>query len=302
MLRCDDIETNPGPMPNILETHPSPPHKRRYKTYFIPCIIKLQPEYQHIAKTFSPILKINHPNHDNAIRNFPHLAQHVDQIREHPKPRILFALIITISPDINACDHHLTRNSNFNWTSTLLERMDILINPPKRHINTIHPYTKFIQDNQPIINPPNTILKEIYNYIHQTREPPNIQALNNKFPFLPNNLLNETLIKFQPITDCIHPPPPLLICLPIPPRINQDTRSNTQIISWNASSLNTALSNIQDLIQQSHIRPAIIIIQEIKLTATKSIIYIQNIFPQYKLIFNNIHSLIRIYSKECHKH
>ena len=56
MLRSGDIEVNPGPMPNILETHP-PPHRQRYKTYFITCTIKLQPEYQHLAKTFSPILK-----------------------------------------------------------------------------------------------------------------------------------------------------------------------------------------------------------------------------------------------------
>ena len=46
LLRNRDIEENPGPMPNILETHPSP-HRQRYKTYFITCTIKLQLEYQH---------------------------------------------------------------------------------------------------------------------------------------------------------------------------------------------------------------------------------------------------------------
>ena len=77
MLRSGDIEVNPGPMPNILETHP-PPHRRRYKTYFITCTIKLQPEYQHLAKKFSPILKIDHPNHINATRNFPYLIRYLN--------------------------------------------------------------------------------------------------------------------------------------------------------------------------------------------------------------------------------
>ena len=56
LLKSGDIETNPGAMPNKLETHP-PPHRQRYKTYFIECTIKLQPEYQHLAKTFSSILQ-----------------------------------------------------------------------------------------------------------------------------------------------------------------------------------------------------------------------------------------------------
>ena len=96
LLRSGDIEINPGPMLDILETHPSP-HRRRYKTYFFTCTIKLQPEYQHLAKTFSPILKADHPNHINAIRNFPYLTRYLNQKRQHPAPRLLFALITTIS-------------------------------------------------------------------------------------------------------------------------------------------------------------------------------------------------------------
>ena len=34
LLQCGDIETNIGPMPNILRSHP-PDHKKRAKTYFI---------------------------------------------------------------------------------------------------------------------------------------------------------------------------------------------------------------------------------------------------------------------------
>ena len=56
LLKCGDIELNPGPMPNILHTHPAT-HKNRANNYFIPNTIKLQAEYQHIANTFAPILK-----------------------------------------------------------------------------------------------------------------------------------------------------------------------------------------------------------------------------------------------------
>ncbi len=62
LLLCGDIETNPGPMPYILKTHP-PPHKNRCKMYFIACTIKLHPEYQHLEKQFSPIINLTHPNH-----------------------------------------------------------------------------------------------------------------------------------------------------------------------------------------------------------------------------------------------
>ena len=48
LLKSGYIEINLGFMLNILETHP-PPHRRRYKTCFIECTIKLQPEYQHLA-------------------------------------------------------------------------------------------------------------------------------------------------------------------------------------------------------------------------------------------------------------
>ena len=142
LLKSGDIETNLGPMPNILEAHP-PPHRRRYKTYFIECTIKLQPEYQHIAKTFSPVLKNDHLNHINASRNFPYLTRYLILNRHHPKARILFALITTISPNINSCEHQLILIPNPDWTSILLEKMTTLRNPPERHINTPHPYTQF---------------------------------------------------------------------------------------------------------------------------------------------------------------
>ena len=206
MLRSGDIETNPGPMPNILETQ-LPPHRRRYKTYFITCTIKLQPEYQHLAKKFSSLLKIDHPNHINATRNFPYLTRYLNQKRQHPTSRLLFALITTISPNINSCEHQLINIPNQDWTSLLLDRMSTLRNPPERHINTIHPYTEFINNRRKMINPPTTMHKEIFDFIHQETRPTTIHALTEKFPFLPNNLLNETLRIHEPLIEYSHPPP-----------------------------------------------------------------------------------------------
>ena len=290
MLRSRDSEVNPGPMPNILETHP-PPHRRRYKTYFITCTIKLQPEYQHLAKTFSPILKTDHPNHINATRNFPYLIRYLNQKRQHPAPRLLFALITTISLDINACEHQIINIPNQDWTSILLDKMTTLRNPPERHIHTLHPYTKFINDHKKLINPPTDIHNEIFDFIHLEPTSTTIQTVTQKFPFLPNRLLNEALRIYEPLNEYSHPPPiPQTPPPPIPNR-SQNSNNNTQIISWNVSSLNTALPNLQDIIR--HTNPAIIAIQETKLIATKSTKYIQNLFPQYKLIFNNTHTLTR---------
>ena len=277
-------------MPNILETHP-PPHKQRYKTYFFTCTIKLQPEYQHLAKTFSPILKIDHPNHINAIRNFPYLRRYLNQKRQHPTPRLLFVLITTISPDINSCEYQLINVPNQDWTSTLLDRMSTLRNSPKRHINTLHPYTKFINNHKKMLNPPTTMHKEIFDFIHQETIPKTIHTLTEKFPFLPNSLLNEALRIYESLIKYSYPPPIPQIPPPSIPNEIQNSYSNTQIISWNASSLNTALPNIQDIIRHTNL--TIIAIQETKFTATKSTKYIQNLFPHYKLIFNNTHALTR---------
>ena len=55
----------------------------------------------------------------------------------------------------------------------------------------------------------------------------------------------------------------------------------------------TTLPNLQSLISYTQTNTAIIIIQETKLTATKSTQYIQKLFPKYKLIFNKTHALTR---------
>ena len=142
-----------------------------------------------------------------------------------------------------------------------------------------------------MLNPPTTIHNELFDFIHQETIPTTKHTLTEKFSFLPNSLLNEALRIYEPLNEYFHPPPIPQIPPPPTPNVTQNTNDSTQIISWNALSLNNALSNLHDIIR--HTNPAIIAIQETKLTATTSTKYIQNLFPHYKLIFNNTHALTR---------
>ena len=295
LLKCGDIELNPGPMPNILHTHPTT-HKKRANIYFIPNTIKLQPEYQHLANTFSPILKNTHPLHPQAIITYPHLYQYLQTHMQSPLPHMLYALIITIHPSIDTCNNILAQPQNYHfnniWTNTLIIRLANLTNPPERYILTPHPYTTFVENNHDIIHPKNSMHTEIYEFIYNQDTTPTPTILQSKFPFLPNQLITEVLRCLENIDEYSHPPP--LPATPTPTiRINTDTEHETNIITWNASSLNTSLPNLQNLVNNSLNNTAIIHIQETKLTANKSTKYIQNLFPEFKLIFNNTHALTR---------
>jgi exonuclease III len=109
--------------------------------------------------------------------------------------------------------------------------------------------------------------------------------LQQKFPYLPEKMAMETL-------KCLHPLPNFTIPNPIQnhpilnPRNMPHTTPTTNMISWNCGAFNTALPGLQALINR-HIPLAIIAIQETKLTASKSTKYLQRMFPQYKMIFNN---------------
>jgi hypothetical protein len=167
-----------------------------------------------------------------------------------------------------------------------------ILNTQLKHIRTQHPYTKFIETHQDIITPTNSIHKELYTFIHSHETLPTVNTIQRKFPFLPNKLIHESLRCFKTLNEYTHPPP--LLNIPTQtPITNINTNHETNIVTWNASSLNTTLPNLQSLITSTQINTTIITIQETKLTATKSTKYIQNLFPQYKLIFNNTHTLTR---------
>ena len=77
--------------------------------------------------------------------------------------------------------------------------MTKLQNPPERHIQNTHPYTLFIQINQKLIKPPNSIHKKIYKFIEENNQNINLVTLKDKFPFISNLLLEETLKHKEPI-------------------------------------------------------------------------------------------------------
>jgi exonuclease III len=112
-----------------------------------------------------------------------------------------------------------------------------------------------------------------------------METLLHKFPYLPEKLALETL-------KCLHPLPNFTIPNPIQDHPILQTRNTPytnpaiNILSWNCGALNTALPGLQ-AITNKPTPPSIIAIQETKLTASKSTKYLQRLFPQYKMIFNN---------------
>ena len=78
-----------------------------------------------------------------------------------------------------------------------------------------------------------------------------------------------------------------------PPQISNIEYSNNkiQISTWNIASLNTFLSCLHALVNQTKL--AILTKQETKLTAKKFLKYIQNLYSKYKIILNNLNTSTR---------
>ena len=131
--------------------------------------------------------------------------------------------------------------------------MTTLPNPPERHIDTPHPYTQFYNICKDTITPPNTIHKKLYDYIHLNSNILSIQNLMKAFPYLPRQLRIEALGYNQPIDENTHPdlpsPPPPDTKLTPPNESLPLTSLESCAFAWNASSLNTAMPYLQDLIQ-----------------------------------------------------
>jgi hypothetical protein len=147
-----------------------------------------------------------------------------------------------------------------------------------------------LENDQDIIHSKNSIYIELYKFLYKQETPPTSITLHKKILFLPNKLITESLRCLENINEYSHPLPLPNIPTPIP-RTNTNTNHEINIITWNASSLNPALLNLQSLINNSLRDTTIINIQETKLTATKFTKYMQSLFFEYKLIFNNTHTL-----------
>ena len=134
--------------------------------------------------------------------------------------------------------------------------------------------------------PPITIHKDLYDFLHE-QNPPTLTNIKNEFPFLLDDFITETLKCFETIPAYTHPP--INNYTPPNPQIPFTSQQNTTFISWNVATLNTALPNIKNLLNNYNTPPTIISLQETKITTTKSTKYIENLFPNHKLIFNNTH-------------
>jgi hypothetical protein len=139
------------------------------------------------------------------------------------------------------------------------------------------------------ISPSHSIHEKLYAFIHQHSPPPSPLILQRQFPYLPLSFIHETLRCFEPLPEYTNPQYDIVIP---PPTLQQNPQFHhaTQFITWNVSSLNTALPNLHEFIIQCSPKPTIIALQETKLSTTKSIKYLQKLFPQYRLLFNNTHS------------
>lgn len=139
-------------MLDLLQTHPNT-HKKWQTTYFIPSTIKLQPQYQHLAKKFKPFFQITHNN-----TNKQHSYSQTYTIKlhtNHPPLRIVYALFAITSP-IETCKTHLQYQPTLDWTLQLLEKWRKLPNLHECHIETPHLYTLFLNTHLDKISSSNT--------------------------------------------------------------------------------------------------------------------------------------------------
>jgi hypothetical protein len=273
LLICGDIERNPGPKLNLLLNHPQI-YQEKHNTYFYKNTTQIKIEYEYIFELFKPYL-----NHMHIENTNPNLKQFCINNQQYPNNHLFYAILITLAPTPTQCNHLISENST-QWTLILLNK--IINNPTVLPIEP-HILQKFYLENPGITKPLVSIQKELYSYI--TTERPNIETLLQKFPYLPEKLALETLKCLHPLPNFTAPNPvqdhPILQA-----RNTPYTNPATNMLSWNCGALNTALPGLQALINKPT-PPSIIAIQETKLTASKSTKYLQRLFPQYKMIFNN---------------
>ena len=87
----------------------------------------------------------------------------------------------------------------------IIRANDTTTKSTRRHILNTHLYTIFTQSNQNLIKQPNSIHKEIYNFVKENSQNINLNTLTNKFPFLPEAQLKKTLKYKELINEYSHP-------------------------------------------------------------------------------------------------
>jgi hypothetical protein len=114
LLKCGDIESNPGPRFTLLLNHPQI-HLEKQKTYFYNKTIQIKPEYKHIFETFIPYL-----NHTQTININPHLKQFCMNNNHCPASYLFYAILITLVPTPTPCNQLIGENST-QWTTKLIK-------------------------------------------------------------------------------------------------------------------------------------------------------------------------------------
>jgi hypothetical protein len=92
LLRCGDIEHNPGPKFNLLLNHPQS-HQVKHKTYFYKNTTQIKIEYAHIFESFEPYLNQTLTNTINQ-----QLTQFCMNNHHCPKNQLFYAILITLVP------------------------------------------------------------------------------------------------------------------------------------------------------------------------------------------------------------
>ena len=199
---------------------------------------------------------------------------------------MILALITTTHPIPERCNDIL-QDSHVRSNLPLFRMLNYLKQHPTPLTHTPHILEKFYSTYSNLLTKPNSIHQELYNYI-ATHPQHNADQITAKFPFLPPTLINNALKCNHPITRYIPPPPPPNHP---PPETHNPTyiSTSTSLISWNIAALNTSLPCIHKIIQKHN--PAIITLQETKLTAKKPPKFLQKLFPNYILFFNNTHNI-----------
>jgi hypothetical protein len=147
----------------------------------------------------------------------------------------------------------------------------------------------FFKNNQDLLNNQNPVQNQLYPYITNPNNQINDESLKGKFPFLPQELIKEILKRLEPIEGYQHKDKEKTPTQTTTPRSDKFRHHETYMITWNVASLNTALPGITDLIQHTN-QPTIIMIQETKFSEQKSTKYLNKLFPNYALTFNNMHA------------
>jgi hypothetical protein len=122
LLKCGEIEINPGPKFTFLLNHPQI-HLEKQKTYFYNKTIQIKLEYKHIFETFKPYL-----SHTQTINTNPHLKQFCMDNSHCTQNYLFYTILITLAPTLTHCNQIIGEIFT-QWTTKLIKNLTESINP-----------------------------------------------------------------------------------------------------------------------------------------------------------------------------